>query len=548
MAQTTQIFTTNARLLKAKASKYAIYGVMVAVAAIIIASALLSYLETGGVSVSGIADAQRNNAALWLLDAMPFAFAFWGQYVSSILAYEAGAMVVDQTNELRAQTTALEYQAMHGTTHDALTDLPNRALLHDRLDRSLTAAQNENGRLALLLMDLNQFKEINNTLGHYNGDLLLKQMAVRLGSVIREPASIARTGGDEFAVLLPRIDGVEDAIQITRKLHKAMEAPFALEKGLSLGIQIGIGIALFPEHGSDADTLLQRAHVAMNVAKQDKNNYVIYDTKFDQYSPQRLTLMGELRHAIEHDELVLHYQPKFDIKTRSVTEVEALVRWQHPRHGLMFPTEFIPLAERTGLIKSLTLWVLKRALQQIRTWGQSGSAINVAVNLSAQDLLNLELPDIIAGLLASHEVSPEQLVLEITESAIMADHVRALEILTRLAGMGVRLSIDDFGTGYSSLAYLSKLPVSEIKIDQSFVMAMGDNKQDAMIVRATIDLAHNLGLKVTAEGVERAEIFTQLETLGCDAIQGFHISRGLDADAFAGWMGTSHWSGQKVKG
>jgi EAL domain-containing protein (putative c-di-GMP-specific phosphodiesterase class I) len=258
--------------------------------------------------------------------------------------------------------------------------------------------------------------------------------------------------------------------------------------------------------------------------------------------------MGELRNAIERDELVLHYQPKLDIKTRSVTEVEALVRWQHLRHGLMLPTEFIPLAERTGLIKSLTLWVLKRALQQIRIWNQSGSTINVSVNLSAQDLLNLELPDIIAGLLASYEASPQQLVLEITESAIMADHVRALEILTRLAEMSVRLSIDDFGTGYSSLAYLSKLPVSEIKIDQSFVMAMGDNKQDAMIVRATIDLAHNLGLKVTAEGVERAEILGQLERLGCDAIQGFHISGGLDADAFADWLGTSHWSVQQLKG
>ncbi len=546
MAQTSQIFASNARLLRTSASKYAVYGVLVALSAILAATLLVSYVQSGQISLDGIMQAQKSNAALWLLDVMPFAFAIWGQYVSSILAYEAGAMVIDQTNELRAQATALEHQATHGTTHDVLTDLPNRALLHDRVEQALNAAQSEKNQLALLLLDLNQFKEINNTLGHYNGDLLLKQVAMRLRGVIREPDSVARTGGNEFAILLPKISTIDDAVLVARKIHKALESSFSLEKGLSLGVQVGIGVAMFPEHGTDADTLLQRAHVAMHVAKQDKSSLVIYDTKLDQFSPQRLTLMGELRYAIEHDELLLHYQPKFDIKTRSVTGVEALVRWQHQRHNLMYPNDFIPLAERTGLIKPLTQWVLNHALQQLHTWHKKGCKINIAVNLPAQDLLNLELPDIIAGVLAAHEADAGQLVLEITESAIMEDHTRALQILTRLAEMGVRLSIDDFGTGYSSLSYLSKLPVSEIKIDQSFVRTMGENKQDAMIVRATIDLAHNLGLKVIAEGVENQETFAQLEALGCDAIQGYYITRGLAAAEFDSWMSTSSWSGRKA--
>jgi EAL domain-containing protein (putative c-di-GMP-specific phosphodiesterase class I) len=310
---------------------------------------------------------------------------------------------------------------------------------------------------------------------------------------------------------------------------------------LKLDVQASIGIAVYPEHGSDADTLLQRADVAMYMAKQDKTGYIVYDPKDDKHSPHRLTLMGELRHAIESDELVLHYQPKATIKTGEIIEVEALVRWQHPQHDLMRPDEFIPLAERTGLIKPLTVWVLNHALQQHSIWKEQGLDIGVAVNMSAHGLLDLELPDLIAGVLASHNAEPNRLVLEITETTIMVDQERALQILTRLADMGVRLAIDDFGTGYSSLAYLSKLPVREIKIDKSFVMDMNENEKHAMIVRATIDLAHNLGLEVIAEGTCAKEIFARLESLNCDAAQGEYISPPISVEEFEHWRDESEW-------
>lgn len=539
-ATTSQSLAKNVQLLKGTASKYAIYGVVIAFIAIAVATSGAAYFQSGTITISGLIDAQKSNGALWLLDFMPFFFAFWGQYVSAVMAYEASAMVIDQTSELRAQTTALEQRAMHDVTHDALTDLPNRVLFRDRLEQALHAAQHDSTHTAILMMDLDRFKEINDTLGHFNGDRLLKQVAARLQGIIQEPATVARLGGDEFAILLPKILVVKDATEVARKIGKALQAPFGLE-GLKLDVQASIGIAVYPEHGSDADTLLQRADVAMYMAKQEKTGYIVYDPKHDKHSPHRLTLMGELRHAIESDELVLYYQPKAKIKTGEITEVEALVRWQHPQHDLMPPDEFIPLAERTGLIKPLTIWVLNHALRQHSIWKEQGLDIGVAVNMSAHGLLDLELPDLIAGVLASHNAAPDRLVLEITETSIMVDQERALQILTRLADMGVRLSIDDFGTGYSSLAYLSKLPVCEIKIDKSFVMDMNENEKHAMIVRATIDLAHNLGLEVIAEGTCTKEIFAQLESLDCDAAQGHYISPPISAEEFEYWRNESQW-------
>ncbi|MDH3670727.1 MAG: EAL domain-containing protein [Gammaproteobacteria bacterium] len=541
MALTTgQSLANNVQLLKGSASKYAIYGVVIAFIAIAIATSGAAYFQAGAVTIASLIEAQTSNGALWLLDFMPFFFAFWGQYVSSVMAYEASAMVIDQTSELRAQTTALEQQAMHDVTHDALTDLPNRVLFRDRLEQALHAAQHDRAHLAILMMDLDGFKEINDTLGHFNGDRLLKQVAARLQGIMQETSTVARLGGDEFAILLPKILLVKDAAEVARKIGKALQSPFGLE-GLKLDVQASIGIAVYPEHGSDADTLLQRADVAMYMAKQDKTGYIVYDPKHDKHSPHRLTLMGELRHAIESDELVLHYQPKATIKTGEIIEVEALVRWQHPQHDLMRPDEFIPLAERTGLIKPLTVWVLNHALQQHSIWKEQGLDIGVAVNMSAHGLLDLELPDLIAGVLASHNAEPNRLVLEITETTIMVDQERALQILTRLADMGVRLAIDDFGTGYSSLAYLSKLPVREIKIDKSFVMDMNENEKHAMIVRATIDLAHNLGLEVIAEGTCAKEIFARLESLNCDAAQGEYISPPISVEEFEHWRDESEW-------
>ncbi len=532
--------TSNVERLKGKANKYAIYGVVIAIGAIAMATAMVSYYLTGGISLPGMIQAQQSNKALWLLDGMPFFFAMWGQYVGSVIAYEASALVIDQTSELRAQTSALEQQASHDSMHDRLTDLPNRVLLRDRLEQALNVAQHDRTRLAVLAMNLDRFKEINDTLGHFNGDRVLKQVAARLEGTIQDTATVARLGGDEFAIMLTKLDSVREAAKMAQKIGKALQTPFALE-GLKLDVQASIGIAVFPEHGPDADTLLQRADVAMYMAKQEKSGFVVYDPKHDKHSPHRLTLMGELRHAIETDELILHYQPKVNIKSAQLTDVEALVRWQHPQHNLMSPDEFIPLAERTGLIKPLTMWVLNHAMQQHSNWRKTGLDIGIAVNVSAYGLLDLELPDLIAGLLASHGVAPERLKLEITETSIMVDQERSLQILTRLAEMGVGLSIDDFGTGYSSLSYLSKLPVSEIKIDKSFVMDMDENPKHEMIVRATIDLAHNLGLEVIGEGARSHEIYLQLEKLGSDAAQGEYISQPLSTEDFAHWIKQTPW-------
>ena len=537
---TSHSLTSNVERLKGKANKYAIYGVVIAIGAIAMATAMVSYYLTGGISLPGMIQAQQSNKALWLLDGMPFFFAMWGQYVGSVIAYEASALVIDQTSELRAQTSALEQQASHDSTHDRLTDLPNRVLLRDRLEQALNVAQHDRTRLAVLAMNLDRFKEINDTLGHFNGDRVLKQVAARLEGTIQDTATVARLGGDEFAIMLTKLDSVREAAKMAQKIGKALQTPFALE-GLKLDVQASIGIAVFPEHGPDADTLLQRADVAMYMAKQEKSGFVVYDPKHDKHSPHRLTLMGELRHAIETDELILHYQPKVNIKSAQLTDVEALVRWQHPQHNLMSPDEFIPLAERTGLIKPLTMWVLNHAMHQHSNWRKTGLDIGIAVNVSAYGLLDLELPDLIAGLLASHGVAPERLKLEITETSIMVDQERSLQILTRLAEMGVSLSIDDFGTGYSSLSYLSKLPVSEIKIDKSFVMDMDENPKHEMIVRATIDLAHNLGLEVIGEGARSHEIYLQLEKLGSDAAQGEYISQPLSTEDFARWIKQAPW-------
>lgn len=535
MAKTSHTLSSNARLLKAKASKHAIYGVVIALLAIVFGTVGVAFVQSQSITVDTLMRAQQNNPALWMLNALPFVFAFWGQYVSSMIAYEAGAMVVDQTSDLRAQTVALEAEAMRNATHDQLTGLPNRILLKDRLGQAILNAARDHSRLAVLIMDIDRFKEINEAMGPYNGDRLLKQVAIRLQSAQHEPETTARLGGDEYAVVIPKLTQPREVSQVVKRIEKALEAPFMLE-GLKLDVRASIGIAFYPEHGTDPDTLLQRADVAMYAAKRNRAGFLVYSPKYDEYSPQRLTLMGELRQAIEENQLALHFQPKVDLKTRAISEAEVLVRWHHPKYGLMFPDEFIPLAERTGLIKPLTMWVLNNSLKQCSAWKQTDLTLGVAVNLSAQVLFDLDLPDIIAGALAAHDVPPKQLILEITESAIMVDKERALQILTRLSDMGVRIAIDDFGTGYSSLAYLSKMPVDEIKIDKSFVLDMRDNNTNAVIVHATIELGHNLGMSVIGEGVENVEVMDKLHALGCDAAQGYFMTKPLPSEEFITWL------------
>ncbi|HVT44042.1 MAG TPA: EAL domain-containing protein [Thermoanaerobaculia bacterium] len=450
--------------------------------------------------------------------------------------------VLRDVSERKAQLAALERQALH----DVLTGLPNRTLLLDRLEQAIQVAQREEGQLALLVMDLDRFKEVNDTFGHQYGDLLLQQVATRIGQQVRSPDTVARLGGDEFAVLLPHVSDAKAASRVARKVLKSLETSFEVE-GQRFDVGASVGIALFPLHGTDSSTLLRKADVAMYFAKHSNSGYFIYAVERDDHTPARLALAVDLKEGLEQEQLVLHYQPKIHMRTGLVTRVEALVRWNHPTEGLMLPDLFIPLAERTGLIKPLTNWVLNTALRQTREWHDEGYPIHVAVNLSARSLQETFLPEVIAEMLDRWNVDPNVLKLEITESSILADPPHVLAIISLLQTLGVRLSLDDFGTGYSSLTHLRQLPIDEIKIDKSFIQGMTTNSGDAAIVRAMIDLAHDLGRQVVAEGLQSNEEWRMLEVLGCDLAQGHLLSPPLPAEELIAWLIETGWGVEAVK-
>ncbi len=443
--------------------------------------------------------------------------------------------VARDITESKQQTAALEYQALH----DALTELPNRTLLSDRIRQSILMAQRTHQPFVLMLLDLDRFKDINDTLGHQYGDVVLQQIAKRVCKVLRESDTIARLGGDEFAVLLPKTE-LDHAKHIVKKLLQSIEEPVLINDHV-LHVGASVGITLYPQHGEDEITLLQRADVAMYVAKRNHLGHAVYDPSTDQHSLRNLALLGELRGAIERNDLVLHYQPKVNLKTGKVYGVEALVRWKHENHGIMYPDEFVPLAEQTGLIAPLSMWVLESGLAQCQRNRNDKLALHMAVNLSARNLHDPHFPEKVARMINENCGDANRLRLEITETAIMADPNKALEILYKLSDMGVHLSIDDFGTGYSSLALLKQMPVDELKIDKSFVMGMVEDENDAVIVRSIIDLAHNIGISVVAEGVESLEVYEMLKEMGCDAVQGHYICGSLPVDEFTQWLHDSPW-------
>jgi diguanylate cyclase (GGDEF)-like protein len=442
------------------------------------------------------------------------------------------ALFANQAAEALFTADAFERQR-RAALHDALTGLPNRVLLQDRLQRAITTSEQPQP-MAVLVMDLDRFKEINDTLGHDAGDLVLQQIGPRLQGALRETDTLARLGGDEFALLLPETDSAT-AQAIAQRLLRSLDAPFTVQ---STKVEVGssIGIAVYPDDGIDADTLLRRADMAMYQAKSDRSGWAIYTPERDHYSPDRLALVADLRHAIDRDELVLHYQPQVDVRTGGFVAVEALMRWPHPERGLLAPDTFIPLAEQTQLIRPLTHWAIGAGLRQSVAWQAAGMAIPVAVNLSAHDVQDPGLPTVVAELLAAYGASPERLRLEITESSLLADPERARENLVALRALGVRIAIDDFGTGYSSLNYLQRLPVDELKIDKSFVKCMATDEGARSIVRAVIDLADDLGLGVVAEGVEDRTTWEVLAALGCDMAQGYYFSPPLAADDLAAWI------------
>jgi len=440
-------------------------------------------------------------------------------------------LVAGASRKLRRQADENERLALH----DHLTGLPNRSLFLDRLDHALRACGRTGSGVAVLLMDLDRFKEVNDTLGHHCGDLMLKELARRLSMVVRPADTVARLGGDEFALLLPSVTQPDAGVALAERIALALDDPFVID-GLPLEAEASIGIALYPDHGEDVETLLQRADVAMYMAKETRTHYAVYDAEVDNYRPERLVLVAELRRAIENRELVLHYQPKATLADGEVRGVEALVRWQHPERGLVPPDVFIPVAEHTGLIRPLTFFVVEEALQQCARWREQGFELTVAVNVAMRNILDEEFPNELERMLDRYGLHPSVLELELTETSVLADPPRAKEILQRLRDTGVSLAVDDFGTGYASLAYLSELPVDEIKIDRSFVMAMDREEQHARIVRSTIDLGRNLCLSVVAEGVESAEVWDRLAELGCDSAQGYFLAKPLPPNELTAWL------------
>jgi diguanylate cyclase (GGDEF)-like protein len=430
-------------------------------------------------------------------------------------------------------------RALHDAHHDALTGLPNRLLFAQRIEQALVECAGTEAGVALLLVDLDRFKEINDTFGHQCGDELLVQVGARLSGVVSGTDSVARLGGDEFGVLLPEVQSVEAAVETATTLRAALTAPFPVG-GIHLDVEASVGVAVSGQHGQDTVTLLQRADIAMYVAKDQSRGIFVYDPAVDEHSPAKLAVLGDLRRALDRSELVLHYQPKVSISTGDVVGAEALVRWHRPQYGLVMPDAFMPFAEHTGLIGPLTRYILNKALAQAREWCEQGRPLTVAVNLSARNLLDEHLPDQVAELLAAHDVAPELLVFEVTETAVVTEPLRAQQLLKRLSALGIRISIDDFGAGYTSLGQLKTLPVSELKIDRSFVTTMTEDGRNALIVQSVIDLGHNLGLSIVAEGVEDEQTFAALTALDCDVAQGYYIARPLTAQALDAHRSPDH--------
>jgi diguanylate cyclase (GGDEF)-like protein/PAS domain S-box-containing protein len=423
--------------------------------------------------------------------------------------------------------------------HDPMTGLGNRASMRRRLAEAIGLADARGDSFALMLMNINNFREINETLGHSNGDALLGDIAKRLSGAMWKSDMVACLGGDEFAILIPRLSRKGDIDLVLAKVEEVLHKPF-LAAGLPINVEASIGIALYPDHGNSPDLLWQRADVALRSTKDRRVNHCYYDAGIDHYDAERLALMGEFRGAIDRNELVLHWQPSVDVATQRTIGAEALLRWQHPEHGLIYPDRFLPYVERTGLIHPLTAWVLANAMSQGHAWHENGFRLNLSVKISVRNLQNPNLATEILGMARSAPFPPERLTVEITESAIMEDPLRSRALLVELHTAGIRISMDDFGIGQSSLKYLKDLPISQMKVDKSFLIGYQE-PHNRTIVRSAIALGHELEMTITAEGVEDEATFLALRELGCDVVQGYYFCKPLPPDAFIAWLRGSQW-------
>jgi diguanylate cyclase (GGDEF)-like protein len=437
------------------------------------------------------------------------------------------------SEELARKQRENEFQAFH----DHLTGLPNRLLFRLSLGQAIENAAESGGRIAVMLMDLDHFKEVNDALGHHVGDRLLAAVGPRLAGALRERDLMARLGGDEFGVLLPEVADDAAAVGVAQRLIEGLHRPIEVDE-MDLDVTGSIGIAFFPDHAQDADTLLRHADVAMCSAKDSGIGFEVYDEQVDRHKPELITLVHQVRPAIDQGQFRMHYQPKVRLSDGRVAGAEALIRWHHPSLGRLGPADFIPMVEKTALLQPLTHWALNDVLRTWKRWSDDGVRIPVAVNVSPRTLLDQDFPEVVRDLLDRWNVPARFLRLELTENFLVADSGRSSTVLDGLSAVGVGLSIDDFGTGFSSLSYLKRLPIDEIKVDRSFVSNMLERVEDFTIVRATVELGRNLGLRVVAEGVQDRDTFDRLGDFGCDEAQGFYIARPLDAEAFWSWVST----------
>jgi diguanylate cyclase (GGDEF)-like protein len=433
------------------------------------------------------------------------------------------------------KTASISREKEHQSLHDALTGLPNRKMILTTLSTTIEEARRTGTSIGFCLLDLDRFKEVNDTLGHDVGDRLLSVAAQRIQGALRPSDLVARLGGDEFAILLAPVRDSSAAVEVAQRVRAALTRPFHLE-GMLFELEASVGVAVYPEHGQDVEPIVRRADVAMYLAKEERTGVEVYLADRDKNSASRLALLGGLRQGLENEELHVYFQPKVAVGAGAVCGVEALVRWQHPLRGLVMPDEFIPLAEHSGLMAPLTAYVIDHSLEQVARWQSVGLHVPVAVNVSMRDLHGTELVDVVRSALDRHGLAASMLSLELTERVLTRDSEEVSRTLSALQRLGVTISLDDFGTGYSSMVLLKRLPISEIKIDRSFVSRLTLDAEDITIVRSIIDLAHGLGMTAVAEGVETQQVWDLLDDLGCDAVQGWYVSRPVEADAATQWL------------
>jgi diguanylate cyclase (GGDEF)-like protein len=433
------------------------------------------------------------------------------------------------------KTASISREKEHQALHDSLTGLPNRKMILAELGDRLESARRRQTHLGFCLLDLDRFKEVNDTLGHQVGDRLLAVVAQRIQGALRPHDVVARLGGDEFAVLLDPVRNPEAAVEVAHRIREALTRPFHVE-GMLFELEASVGVTVFPDHGEDVDPIVRRADVAMYLAKEERTGVELYVADRDHNSASRLALLGGLRSALENGELQVHYQPKVSLSSGAVVGVEALLRWHHPQRGLVMPDEFIPMAEHSGLMAPLTEHVIDQSLAQVSRWRIAGLEVPVAVNVSMRDLHGPDLVGVVAGALERHDLPASMLVLELTERVLTRSSHEVTATLNALRRLGVSASLDDFGTGYSSMVLLKELPVSEIKIDRSFVSRLTADPGDVTIVRSIVELAHGLGMTAVAEGVESEQVWDLLQRLDCDAVQGWYVSRPMEAESATAWL------------